>query len=306
MKVLFVSSGNSALGISSIVKNQGDSINKYDCVVEYFTIKKKGIFGYLKNIVILRKHLKNNNYDIVHAHYSLSAFVATISGARPLIVSLMGSDAYTKPLFKVIIRIFQRFCWKIIILKSIDMKKSLGLKNAIVIPNGVDFDKFGPMDSGIAIRLAGWDSNKKHVLFAASPKRWEKNYDLAKKAFDVLSLNNVELHTLEYIPNQEMPFYYNAANVVLLSSLWEGSPNVIKEAMACNRPIVATDVGDIKWLLGDSMGCYLAKFDTMDYAKKIQNALTFGKRTNGKERMIQLQLDSKSVAKKIINIYNSF
>lgn len=94
MKVLFVSSGNSEFGISPIIKNQGESLKQNGIDLYYFTIKGKGIKGYLKNIPILKKYLKNHNYDIIHAHYSLSAIVATLSGAKPLVVSLMGSDIY--------------------------------------------------------------------------------------------------------------------------------------------------------------------------------------------------------------------
>jgi hypothetical protein len=94
MKVLFVSSGNSEFGISPIVKNQGESLKQNGIDLDYFTIKGKGIKGYLKNIPILKKYLKYHNYDIIHAHYSLLAIVATLSGAKPLVVSLMGSDIY--------------------------------------------------------------------------------------------------------------------------------------------------------------------------------------------------------------------
>lgn len=95
----------------------------------------------------------------------------------------------------------------------------------------------------------------------------------------------------------------NAADVLLLTSRYEGSPNVIKEAMACNCPIVATDVGDIRWIIGDTEGCYLTSFDPGDVASKLQLALKFGRRTRGRERLIELGLDSVSVAKRIVQLY---
>ena len=103
MKILFVSSGNSQNGISPIIKNQGESIVKAGIELEYFLIKGKGIKGYFKSIFTLRKHLKNNTYDIVHVHYSLSAIVASLAGAKPLIVSLMGSDVKSNSWFKWIL-----------------------------------------------------------------------------------------------------------------------------------------------------------------------------------------------------------
>ena len=96
MKILFISSGNSSQGISPIIHNQGESLKKNGVILEYLTIKGKGLIGYLKSIPMIRKHIKKNKYDIVHAHYSFSAFAASFAGASPLIVSLMGSDVKSK------------------------------------------------------------------------------------------------------------------------------------------------------------------------------------------------------------------
>ena len=93
----------------------------------------------------------------------------------------------------------------------------------------------------------------------------------------------------------------SASDLMLLPSLSEGSPQIVKEAMACNCPIVATDVGDIKEILGDTEGCYITKFDPIDLAEKITLALNFGKRTNGRVRMENY--DNKVIADKIFNIY---
>ena len=101
-----------------------------------------------------------------------------------------------------------------------------------------------------------------------------------------------------------MPVYLNAADVLLLTSKWEGSPNILKEAMACNCPIVSTDVGDVKWLLGDLEGHYLSSFDAVDFSKKIKQAFIFGKRTCGRKRIYELGLDSENIADRIITIYN--
>jgi len=95
MKVLFVSSGNSEFGISPIVKNQGESLKQNGIDLDYFTIKGKGINGYLKNIPILKKYLKAHHYDIIHAHYSFCGWVTKLTLTKiPVIVSLMGSDTY--------------------------------------------------------------------------------------------------------------------------------------------------------------------------------------------------------------------
>ena len=303
MKILFISSGNNKSGISPIVKNQGESLKEEGIKLEYFTIKGGGVKGYFNSIFKLRKYLKNNSYDVIHAHYWLSAIVASLAGAKPMVVSLMGDDVKAKVWFKWIIYIFYRLSWSKTIVKSQDMYDSFGQKDVDIIPNGIDMNRFKPIDKELALKETGWDREKKHILFTSNPKRVEKNFKLAKEAFNFLDNENLELHYLVDIPNEKVPYYYNAASVVILTSLWEGSPNAIKETMACNIPIVSTDVGDVKDVLSKTEGCYLSNFDYKEFAFNINKALKFGKRTTGREDIKHLK--SELIAKKIINIYNN-
>ena len=141
MKVLFVCSGNSKFGISPIVKNQGESLKNNGVNIAYFTIKGKGFKGYLKNIPRLKKFLKSNKYDLIHAHYSLSAIAASLAGAKPIITSLMGSDIQAKTFWKLMIKFFNRISWKTTIVKSLRMREQIGISDALVIPNGVDVNR---------------------------------------------------------------------------------------------------------------------------------------------------------------------
>lgn len=301
MKVLFVSSGNSINGISPIIKNQGESLSHQGIQLNYFTINGKGLFGYLKNVSILRQAILRNNYDIIHAHYSMSAFVASLANARPLVVSLMGSDVKAKPYYKYLIRLFNKLSWSKLIVKSEEMKSLLGIDNVGVISNGVDFDKFKPINKSLAINKLGWNMNNKHILFAANPNRFVKNFQLAKSAFDLLDNTEIEMHFLEDVSNELMPYYHNAADVVLLTSFWEGSPNVIKEAMACCRPIVATDVGDVKKLIGGTAGCFVSDFQKERISSDLRIALEFNSMTLGRQNISHL--DSKIVAYQLIDCY---
>lgn len=308
MKILFVCSGNSAFGISPITKNQGISINRPDVEVYYFPIIGKGVLNYIKNIFLLKQHLSNNKYDIIHAHYSLTAFVAALAHAKPLVVSLMGSDVQGSYLSILCIKIFHTFSWKHTIVKSTRMRNSLGFKNISVIPNGVHTDTFYSMGKRDCQKQLRWDYKKKNILFAANPSRPEKNYALAKQAFSILNKGNIALHFLNDVSPEQMPLWMNSADVVLLVSLWEGSPNVIKEAMACNRPIVSMDVGDLRWLLDGTPGCYIASFDPEDVAEKLKTALEFSEKkgqTKGRDKLIELGLDSETIAKRIISVYES-
>jgi glycosyltransferase involved in cell wall biosynthesis len=181
------------------------------------------------------------------------------------------------------------------------MKINLGYSKSHIIPNGVDFKNYRPIDKKEALLKLAWDSSKRHILFSSNPERREKNYQLAESAIKILNNKNIELHFLMNINQNEMPYYYNAADCLLLTSLYEGSPNVIKEAMACNCPIVSTDVGDVRILIEKTKGCYLTTFDADYLALKINEALKFNQRTKGHDAI--RHLDSRIIADKLISIY---
>ncbi|PID94132.1 MAG: glycosyl transferase group 1 [Bacteroidetes bacterium] len=306
MKVLFVSSGNNANGLSPIVKNQGVSLaHNIGCEIYYFTIQGRGLRGYLQNIPRLRKTYKDVQPDWVHAHYSLCGFVTTLAGISPVIVSLMGSDVKAKRTFKFFILLFARFFWKRVIVKSEEMKQDLGYASAVVIPNGVDLDIFTPMPQEEARSKLQWSvEGKKVILFAANPKRPEKNFQLLEKAFQLLPQGKYLLKVLENVPNHMIPYYLNASDVVVLTSLWEGSPNVIKEAMACNRPIVSTDVGDVKHNLWGLDGCFITSYDPDDVANALVEALKH-QQIEGRRRVRALGLSAANIAERIVSVWKS-
>ncbi len=301
MKVLFIASGNHG-AVSPVVGNQAEALMSEDIEIEWYLLKGKGINGYIRNVKPLRQYLKEHQYDAIHAHYSLSAFVSSLAGAKRLVVSLMGSDVKAAGWYKFFIRLFARlFCWKAIIVKSNDMYRELGIKRAIIIPNGVNMERFKPLDKAMCQKRLGWDASKKHILFPANAARPEKDYALAEAA--VALIPNVELHAFENTPNDETPYWYNAADVVLMTSKWEGSPNAIKEAMACSRPIVATNVGDITERMHRLEGTFVA-FSRVpqELANLLSQAMTFTM-TNGRERIIADGLDAHEINKKLIALY---
>lgn len=341
LKVLFIASGNkTAFEISPVVKNQGDALTAAGVSVEYYLIQGKGLKGYLKNVQPLRKYMREHKYDAIHAHFSLAAFVASLAGAKPLVVSLMGSDLNASSWYKFIIRLFAfLFRWKAVIVKSSDMYRGLGIKRAIIIPNGVDIERYKPMDKSECQKRLGWNITKdkrqttndqspitnhhpqptndklqttnthRHILFPARTGRPEKDFALAEAAVqitnDKLQITNthVVLHAFNYTPNEETPYWYNAADVVLMTSKWEGSPNAIKEAMACSRPIVAMNVGDIAERMIGVEGCFVAQSrDPHELASLIEKALAFSD-TKGRERIIADGLDSHIINQKLIELY---
>ena len=303
MKILFVCSGN-RIGVSPIIRNQGESLVREGIDVVYYTIKGKGLKGYLSNIKPLKNYLKGNSFDFVHAHFSLTAFVASLAGVKPLVVSLMGSDVKSSFFYKILIRVFAfLFSWRSIIVKSQDMYDDLGIKCAQIIPNGVDITRFKKMDKVECQEKLGWNKSKRHILFPANAERREKNYQLAIEAISFLNNPLVEIHSLHNVPNEEMPIWYNAADVVLLTSLWEGSPNAIKEAMACCRPIVCTNVGDVAWLLDGVDNCYVVEHKSEEVVEKINLALNGSSITKGIDKIYKLNLTDKQVVNQLIGIY---
>ncbi len=310
MKILFVSSGNSKAGISPIIKNQGESLRREGVDIEYYTIKGKGIIGYLTNINKLRKFVIDKEFELIHAHYSLSALVVILSFLRlPIVVSYMGSDVLGSHDIngkRTLIGKLEVFVTKLVnlfvtnrIVKSKEMSQKF--LNSHIIPNGVDFESYKEIEKSFSKKKLGLLKNKEFILFPADPKRPEKNFKLFEEAFRLLANTKYEYICFNDTLNRMTPFFYNASAIVVLTSFHEGSPNVIKEAMACNIPIVSTDVGDVKEIISNTDGCYITNYDPKEIAAKMEMALKYNKKTTG--RLNIKHLEDSSIAKKIIDIY---
>ena len=193
-----------------------------------------------------------------------------------------------------------------IICKSKHIESFVYLKyKSHVIPNGILLDKIKPHENGYKEEL-GMEPNKKYVLFLGNKFNKRKNYKLAEDAVNLMNSNDVSLIAPYPVAHEKVAKYLNSVDVLVVPSFMEGSPNVVKEAMACNCPVVATEVGDIAWLFGNEPGHFLTGFDPQDVAKNIQAALEFSEkhgRTNGRERIIEMGLDSESVARRIVGVY---
>lgn len=307
MKILFVLSGNKDK-TSGPVYNQAASIRNYapDVEIELFSVKGKGARGYLNNIRSLRRKVRAYDPDLIHAHYSFCGFLSALSfTGKPVLTSLMGSDLKLKWHWRLVLFLMSGF-WKAIIVKSKAMYKSYWLAETHVIPNGVDLEKYPCLEKTQAREQLGLSRDKIYVLFLADPQRKEKNFRLAKQAFKALEMPDAELLVKYQIPHEHTRLYYYAADALLLSSLYEGSPNVVKEAMVCNCPIVATPVGDVEWLFGETEGHFIAGFDVPAFSGMMNKAIGYARekdRTRGRERIRELGLDAETVTEKIVTLY---
>ena len=327
MRVLIVCSGNYPDPVinfpiyQAFIDDQMAAIeNQHAVSFDVFLIEGKGLLGYLKNVRPLIRVLKENKYDVLHAHYGLTAIICLFAKRNEkLVVSFMGDDLLgsrkttgritkTSVFLSFVNTILAKRFYDHSIVKSEQMLKRLGGVYVSLIPNGVDTSLFIPKDKKKCREKLKLDSNIKLVVFLSNPRRVEKNYPLVEIAVKSCGISNIHLLSLYDMEQNSLVDYYNAADVLSLGSFHEGSPNVIKEAMACNCPIVSTDVGDVRWVIGETAGCYIARFEPEDFAEKLKKAIEFAQNfvhTSGRSRILGLDLDSESIAKKIVKVYRS-
>lgn len=308
MKVIFVASGNKSVGVvSAFVQSQFESLQNKGLSMVMFPIVGHGWKSYAKSIFRLRRLIKREHPDIVHAHYSVcgvvAAFATCFTGTKT-VVSILGSfPQKTVKLYWV--RLFIKRVWDLTIVKSRRTANQLGI-DLPVVPNGVDLEKFEIIEKEVARAQCGFEEGKKYVIWCSNPSRPEKNYQLAQQAVSLLNRDDICLVPVFDKPHQMIVEYMCGADVLLLTSVKEGSPNVIKEALACNCPIVSTDVGDVRDNTEGVAGVFIVEKDTMeDVSNSITQALSFGRRTNGREHLINIGLSSHDVAHRIIQLYKT-
>jgi len=308
MKVLFVASGNKAVGrVTAFVQSQFDSLEKEGLDMVMYPVVGHGWTGYAKHLLTLRKLIKKEKPDVVHAHYSSCGYLVALASAGlkvKTVVSILGSFP-KKGLKLSIVRFFVDHVWDATLVKSERTRSQLD-RDLPVIPNGVNLEQFPPVGQDEARKTVGFGDGKKYVIFVSDPSRPEKQFGLARAAVERMDDPAVRLVPVFNKPHKEIVDYMCAADVLVMTSSNEGSPNVIKEAMACNCPIVVTDVGDVRWVTGGMAGTYVSDtFAPEEIAGLLGKALAFGSRTQGRKRIVDLGLTSEAVARKIITVYSA-
>lgn len=308
MKVLFVASGNKAVGtVSAFVQSQYDSLAEENLDMIMYPVVGHGFIGYISQLIALRRLIRREKPDIIHAHYSACGYLATLAAIGQkikVVVSLLGSFPIVDRKLKTV-----RWCidkaWDATIVKSERTRSQLE-RNVPVIPNGVNLDQFRVIEQKEAQCKVGFEADKKHVIFVSNPSRSEKRYSLAQEAVALLADPNVELFPVFNKTHDEVVDYMCAADALIMTSVSEGSPNVIKEAMACNCPIVVTDVGDVHERLDGLDGCYVANTrKATEISELVGKALAFGQRTEGRKALMEQGLTTREIARKIIKVYSN-
>jgi len=309
MRILIVCSGNKSTGEfqfeldQPFIYEQTKSLELLDVEIELFLIKGKGILGYLKNIKKLRNVLNSKNFDIIHAHNGPSGFIATFQRRVPVIITFHGSDINLR--YLNVISSFAVLFSKWNIFVSQKLYDKIYLKTSArysIIPCGINMDVFSPFDKTIARNKLGLSTTGKYILFGAAFNNPIKNYALTKKALELSGVNS-EVIELKNKSREEVCYLLNACDVLLLTSKSEGSPQVIKEAMACNCPIIATNVGTVKEIIGEARNCYITDFNPKNIAEKLITILTTGGRADGQANI--KEYDNLLIANQILKVYHT-
>ena len=306
-------------GFGIFIKEQVDSLREagIDVKVQAFLTKgRKGANGYLRVVRNLQRTVREHNYDIVHAHYGLTGAVARMQWQRPLIVTFHGSDLIgvvnnqyqytTKGWLTTVISRAVALAATHNIVVSHKLQAKLWLKrNSSIIPMGVDLDMFKPLLAEQAREQLGLTSDRKRVLFLWPPHLPIKRFDVAQQAVVHLQHRgmNVELLPVHTASHDQIPLYMNACDALVLTSMHEASPCVIKEALACNLPIVSVDVGDVAERIRKVDGCYLCERQPQDVADKLQRVLQSERRIQGRDTIRHLSL--ANIAHRVIEVYEA-
>jgi teichuronic acid biosynthesis glycosyltransferase TuaC len=268
----------------------------------------------------VRRAVASTAPDVVHVMYGgVMAEIATHAVRdRPVVVTFYGSDLLggrerRGPVKRLAVRFGVGASRRVAARASAVIVQSQVLAEALperdrarahVIPDGIDTAVFAPKDRLECRRALGWEANVKHVLFPATRTRPEKRFELAQAAVDLIEpRGTVRLHELSGVPHHDVPIWLNAADVVVLTSTHEGSPNVVKEALACNVAVVSVDVGDVREWIDEIDGCFLAEETPEDVADKLRRALARDRRVDGRARMDSQALER--VATRILDVYRS-
>ncbi len=297
----------------TFIKSQVDSLVAIGVEVEIIHPKPGPVlFRYLSAATHVFLKTLTGKFDIVHGHYGQWCLLARLQWTTPVVASFLGSDLLGDVTLDghltkkgLLIKHMSRWLCKqvdAVTVKTEEMKKAAG-DNIIVYPDGIDFELFRPIPRAEARAALSWDQDRYYVLFGNNPQRPVKNYPLAQAAIECLRARGVtaELVVASGLPQTTLVQYINASNAVILSSISEGSPNIVKEAMACNVPVVATNVGDVYQLIGRTQGCSVCSHDPEALAAGLKQALRWAGPTTG--RTDAAYVERSVVAQQVLAVY---
>lgn len=306
--------GDDDPSFGSFVREQMDSLRPLGVEYDVFFVNGRASRrNYLRSVPKLRARLSGNRYDLIHAHFGLSGWLARCQLRFPVVLTFHGDDLLGKFRFDGSVtplgRFFQASSLALapfvsaVIVQSRQMKRMLPHANARVIPCGIDLDLFQPMAQDEARLVLGLDPQKKFVLFAYDPAEQRKRYDLIARAVTLARARVGQLDILHArgMPHAQMPLYMNAADALVVASQAEGGPLVTKEAMAVNLPVITVPVGDAVELIGGSDGNHIVPRDAEAIAAKLVEVCERGGRSRSRHRLEPYSMPA--TAAKVLEVY---
>lgn len=307
-------------GSVPFIREQVEALREQGCECEYYHIKGKGMMGYLRAIPGLRRKIREWKPDVVHAHYGLSCLVANLATRRvPVVSTYHGSDINVKSVRRFSKMAMWLSAWNVFVSKrNMALAGAVEGKKCSLIPCGISLSEDQLQTREEARKALGWKADEKKVLFAGAFDNDVKDPELAMDAIaslndkmsrdkslnESLALNDVELVELKGYTRQQVNTFMCAVDCLLMTSKTEGSPQVIKEAMACGCPIVSVDVGDVVERTEGVEGCFVVKSrEPRDIAEALKKAIAFEGKTNGREKILEYGLTNELVAKQLLDIY---
>ena len=290
---------------------------------------RKSFVGFFRSISALRKHLNQNSYSIIHAHFgSIVSFISMLCIPKkiPFVVSVCGSDLlgnYDSGFKSKIRSVLSRWMTLLSLYRATYVVcKSLNLKSKIpinfhhkihVIPNGIDTEYFRPISNKKILKKSlGWNAGEFQILFNGGTMKSlndinVKNYPLALKAFEIFNQNcpQSNMNVAMNLKSNEFLQWIQASDCVLLTSFHEGSPNLVKEALSCNIPVVSVPCGDVFERLKEVNigGCSTYSPDDLAHELlKVYKALV---KFNGREVIFNQRLDQNKMVSMWINVYDN-
>ena len=304
-------------GTATFISRQVDFLRAAGVDVDVFRFHGGGQpVRYASAWLDVQRRLRRERYDLVHAQFGQSGLLA-LPKRLPLVVTFRGDDlegvlsnstGRLTPRGRVLpmlSRVVARRADATIVV-SAHLKAFLHHEaQPHVIPSGLDLERFRLIPQAEARRHLGLPPDRRLVLFVGSPTSTRKRYDLARQAVDIVQRSlPAELVLGWAIPHDQIPYYMNACDALVFTSRQEGSPNVVKEALACNLPVVSVAVGDVPERLRDLPGCEVCPDDLPEtIAAALVRALHRGQRTASRERM--LELDEHVITEKVMGVYRS-
>lgn len=312
---MYPTMGRPAYGV--FVQTQMESVARAGADVDVEVVDpRRAPWRYLTAIFRVRKRVRNGEFDLVHAHYGLSGFVAACQ-PLPLVVSFCGDDLLGTPHRRGGITLKSRVARRLshlaarradaLICKSEELRAALPRERdrsrAHVLGNGVDVRHFSPGDRLSARRRLGLSVEELLIVFPNDVTQRVKRYDLAQAAVERVRAAGVtaRLWVVAGVSYPDMPDHYRAANCLLLTSDHEGSPNVVKEALCCNLPVVTVDAGDVRRWLALAPGCELVERHPEAISQGLRRALEGPGVVDGSRVRSEVALEQ--VSQRVLAVY---